>query len=287
MRIISKHKDYYDSVTAGHGTDPKRVYVRKTQELFPPALAMFPDKNAAKNPFEGLHRILKAMPAHTDDCGVVAFCGKAYPYYSLVRHGKGSLEYGAKAHWTHCYSWEDVVRHYERDLAELEKRLLDLSNSAQDTAILLKNRKSVKEDLKAVTSTKEDTSNSMFDGLSFGSTYLTQRKWDRFIHDTDLTVPDSVFREVRAPVLCVDWEQHNTQIRVEVNPVLKHLGFASVVDPYTAHQTLEMFMGTNMVTQMDPEVHVSDEIKAESHGFNKHSFRSDPTRKTKRRKMRK
>lgn len=285
MRIISKFSDYYDAV-AGYDTDPKRVYVRKTREFYK-EFGLFFGKQQEKSLFLDLRNILVNIPnLNNAVTGVVAFCGKAYPYYCIYTYAPDDIEsYHVAANVrSYCYSWQAVVRCYEQDIQIMDKALGYVTG--REKARLISRRSGVRTDLKDIKSKHGATSTNIRD-FPFSDSGLTERHWDRFISDTDLMVPDAVFRDVEAPVIHVTHGDRHQDMCVEVNPVLKNLGFASAVDPYTAYQTVEMFMGTNMATQMDPNVHVSDEIKAESHGFDKHSFRSAPTRKTKRRKMRK
>lgn len=54
---------------------------------------------------------------------------------------------------------------------------------------------------------------------------------------------------------------------------LQNIGFASVVDGYTAHQEIMMWIG-NMKTEPENMVHITDDsVKIAKHGFDKWSFR--------------
>lgn len=63
---------------------------------------------------------------------------------------------------------------------------------------------------------------------------------------------------------------------VEVNPAtLKHIGFAKALDPFTAFQELGMWIG-GVLGGSSPQIVTitDDQVLAENHGYDKHSFRS-------------
>lgn len=55
---------------------------------------------------------------------------------------------------------------------------------------------------------------------------------------------------------------------------LGKIGFASVIDPWTAYQEIEMFLGSLLVDDKDKMVVLSDKSKALKYGFDKYSFRN-------------
>jgi hypothetical protein len=71
-----------------------------------------------------------------------------------------------------------------------------------------------------------------------------------------------------------------TEGRLMVNPVLSDIGFQKILDPFTAFQELERFLANDLAprdVRMDQPV--PDKINAESHGFDKMSFRKESTKK--------
>jgi hypothetical protein len=67
-------------------------------------------------------------------------------------------------------------------------------------------------------------------------------------------------------------------VHVITNISLKEIEFFKKVDTYSTYQEIEMYFG-NMCF---PEPHINpvpDVINAESHGFDKYSFRKDPENK--------
>lgn len=61
---------------------------------------------------------------------------------------------------------------------------------------------------------------------------------------------------------------------VTYNDILKNIEFYKVLDTYSAFQEIEMFLSNIAVPQKDMPV-IPDVLKAESHGFDKYSFRKD------------
>jgi hypothetical protein len=59
--------------------------------------------------------------------------------------------------------------------------------------------------------------------------------------------------------------------------LLKDLQFIKVLDPHTAFQELEMYVG-GVMTRPEPLHKVSDKLKAAAHGMDERSFRKDPTK---------
>jgi hypothetical protein len=63
--------------------------------------------------------------------------------------------------------------------------------------------------------------------------------------------------------------------RVFINPILDSLKFIQKVDAFACMLRLEQFLSNDLVVPDLKEVKISDKLKAETHGFNKFSFRKD------------
>lgn len=249
MRIISKFHDYYDSVQV-HGPDPKRVYVRKTVEL-PGILPPAPDVHE-------LVEILEHQPVlslidevtfknayRADSFGVVAFCGRAYPYYRVRDTTLSEESYFRN--WRTLYSVSAVLS-VLRKIGE-------------------------KDYVKTVETSKLDHAKCSGD---FETPPLNRRSWATFMEKVNLEIGPELFRRFDAPVVVASCDMNRwNNPEVIVNPRLAEFDFASVVHPFEAFQAIEQFLGNELARQSDPIVEVPDEIKAESHGSNKASFRRD------------
>ena len=101
---------------------------------------------------------------------------------------------------------------------------------------------------------------------------LTRRSWRDYLAARP-TLTDEPFRLLRAPAFV--W----TGDFLEVNPRLSAYDFPRRVDPWTAWQELAVFLGNNLVEAAAPPRPISDQLKAEAHGFDKASFKKQPGRK--------
>lgn len=66
-----------------------------------------------------------------------------------------------------------------------------------------------------------------------------------------------------------------TNIVLNTNICLKQLDFQKVISVEQCYQNIDMFVGNELVEDKMEQWPVPDKIKAESHGFNKFSFRKD------------
>ena len=60
-----------------------------------------------------------------------------------------------------------------------------------------------------------------------------------------------------------------------INPILKNIQLKNIIDPYICFQKISMFL--NFLHNPEEEVKISeinDEVKRDSHGFDKCSFKS-------------
>ncbi len=81
------------------------------------------------------------------------------------------------------------------------------------------------------------------------------------------------FRENASPIFVAfrhPW--HKTHITF--NCSLREFDFVTVFDPWQAYQEVRIFV-ENLATPAKPVPVMSDLVKAESHGYNKYSFRKD------------
>ena len=66
-------------------------------------------------------------------------------------------------------------------------------------------------------------------------------------------------------------------------PILKNLSFFKMFDAYTCFQKIEHFLTNEIVKpdEISPEIQASitDELKAQAHGYDKWSFRKEPSKK--------
>lgn len=94
---------------------------------------------------------------------------------------------------------------------------------------------------------------------------------------------DDMMEEMGCPIAILHHKDYNRNrrvdytYRIEFNPNLSAYEFAKVVDPYTAFMKLEMWF-CNRAEPRKKMPEISDELKAQSKGFDKYSFRRAPSK---------
>lgn len=179
--------------------------------------------------------------------GVIGFCGKLYPYVDM--------------HITEKQNYK-VVRAYTVEAIQAE-----VDEHGWDTRF--KNRYGyAKTDIKRQKSWLENSGGilSQFEGLfvdhripNFKMEVVSRGGW---------------FGEPRT------YEVH----RLIANPCLKDEEFYKVVDPFTAFQELDMYIGGVLGNMGADMAEVDDEHRYKGHGYDKESFRQPKGRKKPRRK---
>jgi hypothetical protein len=91
---------------------------------------------------------------------------------------------------------------------------------------------------------------------------------------------DEVFIEIDAPTFKVEYVAANkrgssssNKIRCTLNPCLRADSFQKIKTPVEAFQEISMYLGNQLVHQMDPVSACADEILRDKKGFDKWSFR--------------
>lgn len=247
MKIITKFKDYYDGCNYDHSIQ-SGIYERHTRVI--------PTNNWIEMSNQLISNNKDAFSLCT---GVIGFCGKIYPY---VYFRDGNLSYG-EVKTQFIYSYEDFEPIREMLIEREGKR----------------NRWHWHYDL--LSDKKTDAENwfkGEFSEVTKSFHYTKNKK-------NILNLKD-IFYENRVPCFAVhsrvwtDEFERKFKWKIVLNPCLKDYMFYRVFDPYTAFQEIEMFMNNQIVRPDDPPIDpVPDRIKAESHGFNKFSFRKDKSDK--------
>lgn len=242
MRIISKFRDYYDSAVAWR--DETLCYVRK-EAVFDFKKDLSPEQQRA---IADAVLLCKKLPqcnwAHRH---VIAFCGELFPCYVTEEnetfYGPGQMdkEYSRRSppesddgHWVDKKLWVNRIKALSRS-----------------------------DNYKPWKMNWQDWQNR---------NDLTYKSWTEFVKRYPRRQIDAEpFRLFNAPVFEVFGSF--SRIKVVVNPYLKGRNFACQVDPYTAFQELSLFIGNDLVEQMDPNIERTDEMIRDSKGMDEWSFR--------------
>jgi len=247
MRIISSFKDYYD-IGLSFGVDPVLVYVRETRTV------AYKDQSH----FKEIASIINQMVAfdYIDSNvrhGVLAFCGKAYPFYEIggpITHL--SSQYKPQAVLYSYKAFEKFAKTYKSD---------SISRSRYGTVQgEIKRRKEKKK-------------------LFYDKAYPWREFDNEFIGKT---ISDKPFIEENAPIIMIYGNRYSgggLQDSIIINPRLREHRFVTQVDPVVTFQELAMYVGNNLAKQVDPSEKFSDELKRDIAGFDGWSFRKQSKRK--------
>ena len=94
--------------------------------------------------------------------------------------------------------------------------------------------------------------------------------------------PIDVFRTINSPVFIydpnIDCDMYNKSTRFYINPILKNYKFYRLFDTFTTFQEIQMFISGVLGTGEKEIKEVADKYKIPQHGFDKWSFRKEPTK---------
>lgn len=256
MKILSDFKDYYDGINASFHDDIEPVYRRLTNYIHLSGQGK-KEEQEIQNALLPIVSLQKQLPA-----SFLCFCGKVYPFFSLY-HGY-SVELGKHIGYVFYYDFEAYLKalldkiqsdhlHGRPNLAEYNELASDKKRYAWDNRVQL------------------------------------NRAFFRDVYPTlDRSINDATFRFFKTP--CFIYYGNNSQVYthdkinktqsnklLHINPRLSQLDFQKAMDPYLAYQELSMYIGNNLAEQMDPKTTLTDKERAETHGFDKWSFRRHKT----------
>jgi hypothetical protein len=191
--------------------------------------------------------LLRALPKSSFTVpGAIAFCGKVYPYFALSSYFSGSF-----SGFPVFYSPAKIEAFLQKEM----RRDFTLKESCKEKIAHLNNKR-----------------------IRRWGYDLSHVSWKRFLEDHDLSVSSRSFRAVRSPIFLIEGKT------LIVNPMLRKYNFACQVDPYTAMQEISMYVGNDLVDQMDPNLNRTDDMVRDSKGFNEWSFRRHKDESKKNRK---
>jgi hypothetical protein len=171
---------------------------------------------------------------------VIGFCGKIYP---VVQIATGD----APADRVFCFSLDEVDSFVEQHLTPTEH------------AVYLGTRRRRR---------------SMF--IRFDQV-ISRWTTSQFFDDCKAAQDQhrAFFEDKRCPIFVATPGSSGTQGRIVYNSLLRPYEFYRVIEPYRAFQEIAMFLA-NMAQPEKPMPTIPDELKAESKGFDKWSFRRPP-----------
>jgi hypothetical protein len=245
MYIIAKKKDYYDGVAGTTGIDKTIVYERETQE------------------FEG-----EDMPKVFRSRG----------YYTNFRDREDNPLYKLGNSHIKKEHWKTYPRHSYFLIGFCGKlyvgfKLYSLKDTTEYNNVI------------TTITYDQDYMVELFESKTYGGYF--QNNLNSVLHYDAL----HWFREMKTPCFVydqnIDGYDHidlkrycnNPRSQFIVNPLLKGYEFYKIFDAFQAFQEVSMFMGGVLGRGEKDIVEVADKYKIAQHGFDKWSFRKEPTDK--------
>lgn len=252
MRIISSFRDYYDGIQT-YGQDRSLIYHRVQEE----------DKDFVSDRIPALNRGFWTGMNHPRLHGfTVGFCGRIYAGVraTLTCH----TNKGGDQLIQFCYTPQEVADFYR---ANCPKRYTLAYTGERPERRRQFFADAKHEDVEAFFKEHDDR-RTEFAELFNAKRCPVWLAWDeghaRACGYLARTVPKDTLRTAH-------------RFAMTYNATLSTVEFIRVIDPYTAFQEIQMFLG-NMAQPEKPIPKISDEVMAEIKGFDKFSFRKDPAK---------
>ena len=258
MRIISKFSDYYDGVNYSDTPiwERKQIKIplqehRFTQKDRNDSVLSNEQLDYVKELYDSIPEI---DPDYTEHTGgyqgslygnrVIGFCGKVYIVHRLLKKDERNLN------------------------IELHKAFIDIEKYKEEFVNLYKYKETHKH--------KWERRSFKFYG--FGHKKGHPKTFDEWHKTYNNNKTSKLFLDLNTPLFYI----HRGSL--VVNPCMKDKGLHTLFDVWTVSQEIEMFLGNNLASQMDPDCILTDEGKRDAHGFNNTSFKNTSTKKPRRRK---
>lgn len=262
MKLVSKTHDYYDSVLA-HGRDEDLVFVRKNETIEVPkdtSLSTFASQQKLYNAFRtsvhlgfdfslsSLYWKGRSNSCFTINTFCILFCGKEYPCLTFEFEEPNGYGGSTKGPAQFIYNEHDLHR------------------------VLKKHHKEIKQ------------YNERYDANFEENTLPKIKQFLTSSGRENVAAAEYCYEHKLAYVMIVEkggygwWGNYHSRFIIEHHPNLKKLGFAQVVDPFTAFQEISMFLG-NIPRDPNMMVTLTDKEELVKKGFDNMSFKKAPTKK--------
>jgi hypothetical protein len=269
LKLQTNFRDYYDGCLR-HGVDEQVIYRRfssevllhelsdktRTSLLSPRLLKVHTLEWSLATPFPDLRNHPDSLGCFGSARVLVGFCGKIWSYFVARMNLREDQILTRDS--VPC----PTVAKVDEVVATLSKNIQDGYNNPRPTG-----------------------SFSYAGNSKFARVNLVSQNYPPVRESID------VFQELGCPTfLAVAGEDPRLGypnllgMRIIRNPNLGELGFASILDPYTAFQELSMFVGGVLTQQTMPPQVTDDVVLRDKKGFDDRSFKRDsPGKKAKRR----
>jgi len=251
MYIISKQKDYYDGVVGSVGMDKTLVYERTTKEITDDKQMLKEFRNTRNSGWHGVNRdnpFLNIGYADIDSKKTKKYTEKNFFIVGFC----GKLYLGWKLYYK-VNGW-DLETGEKKEFTET-----DIVYGYENVKEFIREsywRGNLEDDIKYVTT---------YDPIEM----FRELKTPVFVHDTDAEIKRGRYHMI------------SSSTKLVVNPILKDYEFYKVVDAFTAFTEVQMFIGGVLGRGEKEIVEIEDKYKSPQHGFDKWSFRREPSKKKK------
>lgn len=239
MKIISKHRDYYDGAM-GYDSDPSLVYVR--EKIDSRTNIGFEDYYQGI-PYEEYRNFIYVGENYIHEKGLIGFCGRVYPYLVFqVYKIEGVGEWITQV----CFSEQDWSNNMHKIAS---KDYIDGYDKFR-----IGRKKFIFKKTETTKATIEE--------------YFARHK-DKFTN---------VFMDKKAAIWIhyKKCQNRNSGDNFQINCELTPYDFARIVNPFEAYQEISMYLGGVLGTGNPSVPEVSNNDLIEAKGFNlKTSFRKE------------
>lgn len=245
IRINSDFRDYYDCIQA-IGQDQTFVYQRFAREEI---LTNYPFYAITNFIYE--HSVLDY---HTVNIG---FCGRVYAALKVNRH-KWHIE-GNKDNIAYCYSIDDIDKYVDEHCSKKEQEGYYYKSGYSTKMARLWPWSQRRKELELF--------------FTKGEEYYKQ----------NLNKHRLRFEENHCPVFYSIYDgnrnkRNKKEYKIVYDGKIGQFDFARIFDPYQAYQEIAMFLG-GLAVPLKPIPTIDDSTMLEIKGFDKYSFRKDPSSK--------
>lgn len=245
MKIISKFKDYYDSVSR-YGVDKTQHYLRITSEI--PFEKKLYDELYQKN-----YRETNTLPyfqkiefgiknqyfkdpiiekhAIKFDFYIIGFCGNIYPCIKTYSYDDKSIEF--------VYSYDDLI-----------KFITNCKNPQLREAFLNEKHRT-----------------------GYYYNIPKPEKYKNFFGLSNEKL-NNLFIKENIPIFHIDLSEE----KIYSNPYLKDFEFFKIKEPFTAYQDIFNYISGVLPDSQREIIEVSNDVKIHKAGFNEWSFRKEPSK---------
>jgi hypothetical protein len=254
MKIVSTFKDYYDSLGSHSGATG--VYERFQKKIDVDWIGY----EASGSGYSVYYEL---------NTGLLGFCGKIYP------NVKYEYDIG-----------NGILSGYVYSLDEYKKVLADIESCKKFT----RHWRYSPDIFFNAYPYKINVGKTWFDG-DFKSLLESSSRRGGTGSLPKFPNLKSIFIEHKTPCFSIDNPKNRrlhgrtTNFKILLNPKLADYNFYKLFDTFSAFTAIEQFINNEIIRPDDPYIQeIPDKIKAESHGFDKFSFRKEKGKKKRKQK---